>query len=327
MRYSKLYLGIAICAGIFIGMAVMTFVPRIWKVPETQKSIIKNNQDIKAVSLPKAERPIENGDWNMAYLFPDEVAAARTRNGLVILPIGPVEWHGPHLTMGCDNLLAHDFARRLAREFECPYYPPLFIGTERERSPEMLVSLGFKRDEFIEGMDFPKLPVASAYFREEVFAGMVRNILTILFDRMNFKYILIVNGHGADNQKAVLNRLCNEFNAGQTKKRVMWVYPAFPRSLIAGAIGHATSQETSMLGASWPGCVDLKRLPSTGKLKNVEFAVVDGETFDLSPTPDHTLREDQDPRTRTDIKWGEEQIQKAVREVADQVRSELLVIQ
>jgi len=47
-----------------------------------------------------------------------------------------VEWHGPHLAMGCDNLLAHAFARRLARELECPYYPPLFAGTERQRNDE-----------------------------------------------------------------------------------------------------------------------------------------------------------------------------------------------
>jgi creatinine amidohydrolase/Fe(II)-dependent formamide hydrolase-like protein len=187
----------------------------------------------------------------------------------------------------------------------------------------MLEALGFYRDQFIEGMDFPGLPVKSAYVREEVFAGMIRDILNILLNRMEFKNVLIINGHGADNQEAVLNRLCKEFNTGCPGKKVMWVYPAFPRSLIAGAIGHATSQEISMLGAAWPGCVDLGRLPSSGKLKNVEFAIVDGETFDLSPTPDHTLREDQDPRTKTDFIWGESQIETAVQEVVAQVKSKL----
>jgi creatinine amidohydrolase len=322
MKYPKFYLGIALCIGICIGLAILSYFPRLRKDWGKGKAITESRQNSKIVSFPEVGRPIERGDWNMAYLFPDEVAAARERNGMVILPMGPVEWHGPHLVMGCDNLLAHDFARRIARELECPYYPPLFVSTERERSPDMLESLGFKRDQFIEGMDFPNLPVASAYFREEVFAATVRNILEILFDRMNFKYVLIVNGHGADNQKAVLNRLCTEFNMGLVKKRVMWVYPAFPRSVIAGAIGHATSQETSMLGAAWPGCIDLKRLPPAGKLKNTDFAIVDGETFDLSPTPDHTVREDQDPRTKTDIKWGETQIETATKEVVEQVRSQ-----
>ena len=59
-----------------------------------------------------------------------------------------------------------------------------------------------------------------------------------------------------------------------------------------------------MLAAAWPGNVDLGRLPVGGKLKNKDYAIVDGETFDLAPTPDHTLREEQDPRTRTDPAWG-----------------------
>ena len=267
------------------------------------------------------KRPIEMGDWNMAFLFPGEVAAARERNGLVLLPLAPLEWHGPHLAMGCDNLLAHAFARRLAREFQCPYFPPLFVGTERERNPNMLESLGFARDAFIEGMDFPKNSVASAYFREEVFASVVRDALQILFGRMRFRRVLIVNGHGADNQRAVLDRLCLEFNAGHVARRVRWVYPGFPRSLVAGAIGHAASEETSMLEAMWPKSTDISRLPSTGKLHNVDYAIVDGDTFDCVPTPDHTLREAQDPRTHFDPAWGEQQVEQAAREVIADVKA------
>jgi creatinine amidohydrolase len=269
----------------------------------------------------RTKRPIDEGDWNMAFLFPDEIAAARTRTGLVILPLAPLEWHGPHLTMGCDNLLAHAFARRLARELESAYYPPLWVSTERQRRPETLEALGFPRDARVEGMDFPKLSVASAYFREEVFALVVRDILKIFFDRMHFKHVLIVNGHGADNQKDVLNRICHEYNDGPADApRVIWVYPGFPRSLQAGAIGHAAAEETSMLESCWPGCTDLSRLPKEGHLGNVEYAIVDGDTFDCSPTPDHSLREGQDPRYHTDVGWGAEQMEMAANEVVGDVR-------
>ena len=37
----------------------------------------------------KTKRPIDEGNWNMAFLFPDEIAAARARTGLVILPLAP----------------------------------------------------------------------------------------------------------------------------------------------------------------------------------------------------------------------------------------------
>ncbi len=91
--------------------------------------------------MGRLRRPIDDGDWNLAFLFPHEIVEARERLGLVILPLAPIEWHGPHLVLGCDPLLAHAFARRLARELACPYFPPLFIGTERERRPETLRAL------------------------------------------------------------------------------------------------------------------------------------------------------------------------------------------
>jgi len=267
-------------------------------------------------------RPIDQGDWNLAYLFPEEVVEARQRVGLIVLPIAPIEWHGPHMAMGCDNLLAHAFARRLAQELRCPYYPPLFIGTERERDPDILESIGFSRDEFIEGMDHPKNTVKSAYYREEVFSIVVRDTLNILFDRMQFPRVLIVNGHGAYNQSSVLTRLCTEYNASsKIGKRAMWVYPGFPRSLVAGAIAHAGSEECSMLEAMWPGCVDTSKLPKTGKLKNVDFAIVDGETFDGVPTEDHTVREKQDPRLHTDPAWGRDLIEEAAMEAIEELRN------
>ncbi len=268
-------------------------------------------------------RPIDSGDWNLAYLFPSEVAEARARNGLIILPLAPVEWHGPHLAMGCDCLLAHAFARRLAREFRCPYYPPLFVGTERDRRPETLEALGLARDAYIEGMDFPSHPVASAYYHEEVFALIVRETLRVLFGRLRFERALIVNGHGADNQKAVLDRLCREFNvqggaAASGTPRVMWVYPGFPRS-IAGTIGHAASEESSMLAATWPDCVDLARLPQEGPLPTTEYGIVDGETFDGHPTGDHTLPAEKDPRRHTDAGWARGVMERAAVEVIDEV--------
>ncbi len=264
-------------------------------------------------------RPLDEGDWNLAYLFPDEVAEARARTGLVVLPVAPIEWHGPHLAMGCDPLLAHAFARRLARELASPYFPPLFIGTERERRPAVLRSLGFTGMEFIEGMDFPTNSVKSAYVREEVFSVTVRATLDALFDRMGFRFVVIVNGHGADNQREVLDRLVAEYNSdGRT--RLMWVYAGFPRSLVGGAIGHASAEESSMLSATWPHCVDLQRLPADGPLRNIDHAVVDGDTFDGAPTADFTVRAQQDPRRHTDAAIGGAYIEDAAREAVAEIR-------
>jgi len=264
-------------------------------------------------------RPIDDGDWNMAFLFPDEIVQARSRNGLVILPLAPIEWHGPHLAMGCDPLLAHAFARRIARELTCPYFPPLVVGTERERQPQTVTALGFPEGSYVEGMDFPATTVKSAYIREEVFSLIVRATVDALLQRMAFRAVVIVNGHGADNQRGVLDRLCAEYNAAGTR-RLRWVYPGFPRSLVAGSIGHATAEESSMLLAMWPGCVDLSRLPPSGPLRNVDHAVVDGDTFDGAHTPEFTVREGQDPRTHTRAEDGQRFVEEAAREVVTDIR-------
>jgi creatinine amidohydrolase len=270
-----------------------------------------------------SRRPLDDGDWNLAFLFPHEVARARARTGLVILPLAPIEWHGPHLAMGCDGLLAHAFARRLARALESPYFPPLFVGTERERKPAMLRSIGFEGTEFIEGMDFPANAVKSAYMREESFAVAVRGTLEALFGRMGYASVALVNGHGAENQAAVLDRLCAEYN-GEGRIRLLWFYPGFPRSLVAGSIGHAAAEEASMLSAEWPACVELGLLPREGRLRNVDHAVVDGDTFDGEPTPDRTVRDGQDPRLHTDPAVGAAWIDEAAREAVAEIREKLL---
>ena len=76
-----------------------------------------------------------------------------------------------------------------------------------------------------------------------------------------------------------------------------------------------------MLLAMWPGCVDISRLPPAGPLRNVDHAVVDGDTFDGVPTADFTVRPEQDPRKYTDAAVGARYIDAAVRESVADIRS------
>jgi hypothetical protein len=55
-------------------------------------------------------------------------------------------------------------------------------------------------------------------------------------------------------------------------------------------------------------------------LKNTDFGVVDGDTFDCSPTPDKTLREAQDPRQHTNVEWGRQIFEQAALEVIEEVK-------
>ena len=76
-----------------------------------------------------------------------------------------------------------------------------------------------------------------------------------------------------------------------------------------------------MLMAMWPGCVDVSRLPSSGPLRNVDHAVVDGDTFDGASTPDFTVRPEQDPRLHTNAATGERFVEEAAREAVADIRA------
>ena len=78
-----------------------------------------------------------------------------------------------------------------------------------------------------------------------------------------------------------------------------------------------------MLSATWPECVELSLLPAEGPLRNVDHAVVDGDTFDGAPTPDFTVRAEQDPRRHTDPALGARFVEEAVREAVSEIRAKL----
>ncbi len=60
-----------------------------------------------------------------------EFEGLRGRTRTVILPVGSLEEHGPHLPLGTDAFHALEVARRLAREREVLVAPPLFYGVCR----------------------------------------------------------------------------------------------------------------------------------------------------------------------------------------------------
>lgn len=251
-------------------------------------------------------------------LRPSQVVEARQDCSLVFLPVGPLEWHGPHLPLGTDPLNAYQVSLRLARELGGVVLPPLFLGTERERRPEMLRSIGFGGDEYIVGMDFPANRVKSLYCPEEVLAVAVRSYLDLLVAQ-GYRLIVLLNGHGAENQIQTLERLAVEYSH-TSPARVLMLMP------MARAVGdyfngsHASRGETSIMCAITDS-VDLTVFPE-GPLQNTAHAIVDGPTFEGNPTPDHTVRAEDDPRLAT-AEEGERRIAEIVAELAGAVREGL----
>jgi creatinine amidohydrolase len=252
-------------------------------------------------------------------LTPNEIIEEKKRCPVVYLPIGPLEWHGPHLALGMDPLNAEAISRLVAENVGGVVLPTFFWGTERERSSEMLKHIGFKGDEYIIGMDFPKNSMPSVYIPEEPFGVAVREYLKVLV-KHKYKLIVIINGHGADNHIRTLKRLTREITE-ETDTRVFYTISTFLDDEGTQDFGHASKVETSILSYLYPDCVKLDALPPKGKpLYNIDWAVVDDATFRGYPNSDYTVR--NDPRD-ADAETGRMAIKKSVEIISGMVREEI----
>ncbi len=256
---------------------------------------------------------------------PAEIAKERGRHPLVFIPLGPLEWHGPHLPLGTDALHAHAVAVRAARKVGGVVLPTYFTGTDTVRpsgpGPQSLAALGFTGNERIVGMDFPGNPVRSLYFEEGAFAVTVREILRLL-KADGYKLLVIVNGHGAPNQKRALQRLAAE-ESELPHVQVVYMMPTAPMASESSDSGHAGRIETSIMMALTPESVDLTPLPpGEVSLRYRDYGIVDGKAFDGDPTPNFTLRRDADPRGASQ-ELGRTALEAEVTHLADVVRAHL----
>ncbi|TMI74553.1 MAG: creatininase family protein [Bacillati bacterium ANGP1] len=221
---------------------------------------------------------------------PPEIVRERSRLPLVLIPIGPIEWHGPHLPMGMDGLHAHMVAVEVAQRVGGVVLPTYYIGSETSAA-----LLGFQGTERIIGMDFPDNPVKSLYFEEGTFAVTVRELIRLL-KLDGYRLLVLVNGHGAVNHQRTLQRLAAE-ESDPPRVRVVFAMAFLPASPPFSDPGHAEKVETSILLATRPDLVDVTALPPKGvPLRYQEFGIVDGKAFDGRPTPDFTVRPEADPR-------------------------------
>ena len=232
--------------------------------------------------------------YKFEELLPDEICAMTKSASIAFLPVGSMEWHGPHMSMGMDTAHAYAVALGLAQSMGGAVMPPLYIGTEQPRSPETLRRIGFTGEESITGMDFPANTVKSMYWPEGLFTAIIYQQAQFLLT-VGFRTVVMVNGHGADNQIAALDRIADELTA-ETGACVLHQL-IFTENCGVG-IGHAGLLETAVMLALVPQGVDLNKLPAKPeKLKNTDFAIVDSETFASCGSNDFTVR--FDPRDAT----------------------------
>jgi creatinine amidohydrolase len=258
----------------------------------------------------------------IARLRPEQVIEEMQRCPVVYLPLGPLEWHGPHLPLGVDALNAENAALLAAERTGGLVLPTLYWGTERERDPQMLDWLGLDPRSYVVGMDFPANSLSSMYCSEEILALLVREQLRLAV-RVGFRLVVLVTGHGATNQIEVLRRLAVEFSA-ESPARVILVLPFVTNPAGIMEVGHASLIETAVMQALDPDTVWLENLPALPEpLRNADWAVVDYLTFMGEPTPERTIHAHDDPR-RASPEQGRTIIAEAVDQIVKQVQEALM---
>ena len=258
-------------------------------------------------------------ECRVAYLRPGQIQERLAAVPVAYLPIGPLEWHGPHLPYGVDPLNAEHTALAVCARTGGLVWPTQFWGTERERSDAQLQSLGLPPGQYIVGMDFPAHSLPSAYCQEEVFALVIRELLRQM-KLVGVERVVIINGHGATNHGIVLHRLAAEMTHAGLPVHVRMAMPL--ERIKAGSIGHASSDETSLVMHLLPGAAELRELPPLDvPLSYERFGIVDGPGFDGAGPADKAVPAHDAPRRQSSAQAGQSLFDQTVGEIAREVRN------
>ena len=165
-----------------------------------------------------------------------EIALARDEaNGIVIIPIGAVEVHGPHLPVGTDSIETYEIGIRAAQEAKVVITPLVWYGNSRAF------------------MDFPGTITLSPGVLQE----MTRDIVMSLIQQ-GFNKIILLDGHGGN--YGILDLLIEEIHM-DTSALIChvraWELACVPKPEDTPAYdGHGGSSETSVMMVLCPDDVD-----------------------------------------------------------------------
>lgn len=177
---------------------------------------------------------------------PGELDALVKERPLAWLPIGTLEWHGPHLPVGLDALKAHALCLRIAESAGGAVLPAQFKS--------------------ILGMMFPwtfRYPI-------DVFSRTVYRTLRHLY-KQGFRVMFCITGHYPQEQVALLMGIAEAFMA--THRCAVVALPEFGMAAECGYYGdHAAMWETSLLMELCPELVGEDGLKEIKNLRGFKLA-------------------------------------------------------
>jgi len=172
----------------------------------------------------------------LSYL---EIQSRIDERSLVFIPLGALEFHGPHLPIGLDGLTAHGVCVAAARRFGGVVFPTFYQGTGGEHST------------------YPwTLMMSTPQHIRQVFLELVERL-----EELGVKTAVLLSGHFAPEQRAFLNEMESDWNvlAGRHLKLIALSVAEFDESPVQP--DHAATFESLLLEAVDPGLVHIEKLP------------------------------------------------------------------
>jgi creatinine amidohydrolase len=163
---------------------------------------------------------------------------------LVYIPIGTLEWHGPHQALGLDALKMHALCVDAARKSGGIVFPPIYHGIR------YMVPYG---EEYEFDANFPVDP--------EVLKPLLTETLARL-EAVGFKAAILTTGHTCREQINLTNYVAGSYKG---KMKVLGTNDAAYGRSVGHTSDHANKWETSILWYYMPELVEIDRLPEDPK--------------------------------------------------------------
>ncbi len=162
-----------------------------------------------------------------------------TQNKIAYIPVGTIEWHGNHLPIETDFLVAKKICEIVAKNNSGYILPPIYMGSDRKEK------IGGKQ---LVGMDRyvgKKLQGSVYYLEPNFFSELIINLSNNLISQ-GFEKIILVTGHAGTGQIKALE---------MAKKKIKNLSVCNPYETLEKNgihVEHADENETSLFWACYP---------------------------------------------------------------------------
>ena len=176
---------------------------------------------------------------------------------IAYLPLGTLEWHGPHLPLGSDHLQSQGFFIKLAKRVGGVVLPPLFLGPDKMKRVDGFEFYGM--DILQKAIPEPMQLKGSAYWvHESLFSGIIDAVFKQI-SRAGFR-IVVAHGHGPSTDFIIKNQTSLE---EKHKVRIFTVWrPKGERDPDSEfQYDHAAKNETSIMMSLHSSLVHMDQLP------------------------------------------------------------------